>query len=238
MIAVTLHTTTGETLNLNVKTGWQDVTTAEYIGLQGKGESELLQWLTGLTMEQLNSLDNEAAVFFANLLSGFEALPKVECRVNVESETVGQFETVKSYLRRFYREDRATHRAKALPFVYGLYQAAKDNGRWSNGNSLELANTAKDLPASEVVPFALAVLEQVEQVSSKYDKLATDPDEAGEDEESSNDLEAFGFYPVLHMLSGGDILKHEDIMQKSVRSVYTHLLFIKKLAASQKEKAA
>lgn len=233
MLLIHLQTTEGEKLTIHLREGWQDVTTAEYIAMQGKPEGELLQLLTGLTPEQLGALEPEAAAFFAEQLASFTKLPEVEVLMNVESETVGQFETAKSFLCRFYREDAKTARAKVLPYVYGLYMAEKVNGEWSEKLSIRLANEAQGLPAADVVPFAIAVLEQIEKVSQNYEELARDEDAAG-DEAGEDELEAFGFYPVLHTLSGGDILKHAALMQQSVRSVYTHLYYLKRLAASQK----
>lgn len=236
MLPIHLHTTKGEKLTIHLKEGWQDVTTAEYIAMQGKEESELLQLLTGLTTEQLAALEPETAAFFAERLASFTKLPEAEVSLNVESETVGQFETAKSFLRRFYREDPDTARAKVLPYVYGVYMVNGIGNKWNEKASLKLANEVRTIPAYGVVPVAIALLEQIEKVSRDYEELGRDEDSAG-DEAGEDELAAFGFYPVLHTLSGGDILKHADIMQQSVRSVYTHLYFLNRLAASQKQEA-
>jgi hypothetical protein len=234
MIPIHLQYSNGEKLTIQLREGWQDVTTAEYIAMQGKLESELMEWLTGLTSEQLAALDDATAHVLAETLQAFTALPEAESSVDIEAETVGQFETVKSFLNRFYRSNPKTARVMALPYVYGCFLAEKDNDRWSSKASMQLATAAQEFPAADVIPIALAILEQVEKVSQKYEQLARDGEEET-DEVGENELAKFGFLPVLHMLSGGDILKHEDIMQQSVRSVYTHLYFLKELAQSQKE---
>lgn len=233
---VKLNSNTGETIELTVKSDWQDITAADYIEMQGKNEVELMEMLTGLTPEQAEVLDMETAAFFVHLLTGFESLPSVVPDVDIEKETVGQFETAKSFLRRFYREDATTARAKVLPIVYGLYKAEKVSDKWSNAASMALAEKAKGMPSSEVIPWALAVLEQLERVSKKYEQLSADH-EAETDEAGVDEMDAFGFYPALHMLAGGDILKHEAVMQLSVRTVYTHLYYLKKHAANQKQNA-
>lgn len=237
MIAVKLHTATGEALNVQIKTGWHDVTVADYVRLQDKPEAALMQHLTGLTAEQLAGLDNPSALFLSGQLAGFTAFPEAAADVDVEKETVGQFETAKSYLRRFYREGHKNYRAKVLPFIYGLYKAGKVDGKWSNAASMELAREAQEMAADEVIPYAVSVLAKIEAASAKYERLANDPDNAGNDDAGENELEAFGFYPVLHTLAGGDLLKHDAILQLSVKAVYSHLLYLKKLAASQKQEA-
>lgn len=218
-----------------MKTGWHDITTAEWLAMQGKEEAEIYELLTGRKADE--ALSNYETALVTELLLGFGKLPEVPAGVNVETETLGQFETARSFLKRFYTEDAKTYRVKAVPYVFGIYRSLKVGGVWSNAASMRLKERCLSMPADQVVPVALAILEQVEEVSLKYDNLAHDPEDSGNDEAGENDMDAFGFYPALHMLSGGDILKQEAIMQQSVRSVYTHLFYLKKLAQSQKQEA-
>jgi hypothetical protein len=236
MLPLNVHTATGETFTVHIRTGWHDVPFQEYLTWEGKTEAELLTLITSLTPEHLTHLDRVSLTFLDTLLTGFTPLPEIKTTIDIEAESLAQFETVRSFYTRFFREDRSTARMRLLPIVYGVYKSAKQNGEWSDRGSMQLAEEVRTLPAAEVAPEALALLEKFEQVSRYYEELTTGED--GGDDAGEDALAGFGFYPLLHTLSGGDILKHEALLKQSVRKVYTHLFFLTTLARSQENQHA
>lgn len=232
----TLHliSNTGQKRTITVKTGWEDITVSEYIGMQGKPESEVLTLLTGLEPEALAALDTVAAKFLSGLLENFTELPEDTFTLDIERETIGQYETAKSFLKRLSNQHPVTYTLEAMPILYGLYKAEKVNGKWHNKTCMQLAEEARDMPVSEVAPFALHILQEIGRVVEKEKHLSEDEPDADLEEAGAGMLERFGFYPTLNALAGGDLLKQDDVLQLSVISVHTHLLYLKTANQVQK----
>lgn len=235
MITRTLISNTGETRTLNIKTGWEDITVGEYIEIQGKPESELISILTGLDLATLSALDTHTAVWLSDMLADLQQLPESDSTLNIEFETIGQYETAKSFLKRLSKQNPDSYQVEVLPVLYGLYKAENVNGLWNNAACMALAEAAKQMPVSEVVPFALHVMKEINRVAEKEQRMNEDDDHDPDAEDAgAAELEKFGFYPTLNLLTGGDILRQEEVMQLSVIKVHTHLRFLKTTAEIQK----
>lgn len=234
MVTVKLISNTGEQRTLSVKTDWQDITLAEYIDMQGKSETEILTILSGLDAATLAALDGTTLHYLSELLTGLQALPNDSFDLNIEYETIGQLETAKSFLKRLYKQNPDTYKLEVLPILYGLYKAGKVNGQWNNAACMALAEKAKLLPVSEVLPFAMHIIEEINRVVEKEKRLADDEVDPDMEEAGAGELERFGFYPTLNALTGGDLLKQEEVLQLSVIKVHTHLHFLKTSAEIQK----
>lgn len=235
MITRTLISNTGERRTLSIKTGWEDMTVSEYIAMQGKPETEVLTMLTGLDAETLAALDTTTALFLSDLLQGFQELPEEDFSLNIERETIGQYETAKGFIKRLAKDKPDSYQLEILPVLYGLYAAEKKKGKWHNKTCMQLAERAKLMPVSEVGPFALHVLAEINRVVEK-EKAMAEEDEPDPDMEEAGaaDLGRFGFYPALNALTGGDILKQEEVLQLSVLKVHTHLNYLRTAAEVQK----
>ena len=90
------------------------------------------------------------------------------------------------------------------------------------------------MPVTEVWPVVLGIYREMESIAERYAGLNESEDDDEADEEASKELAAFGFYPTLKALAGGDILKHADIMQLSAIEVFTELVYRKKAAEVSK----
>jgi hypothetical protein len=234
MLKRTLISNTGEQRTIAIKTGWEDITVAEYIEMQGKTEEQLISILTGLDITTISALDNHTALWLAEMLKELQQLPEVEYDLNIEYETIGQYETAKSFLKRLSKERPHSYQVEILPILYGLYKADKVNGLWNNSVSTLLEREAKQMPVSEVVPFALHIMREITRVAEKEKQLNDDESDPDAEEAGANELERFGFYPTLNLLSAGNLLLHEEILQLSVLKVHTHLRFLKTSAEIQK----
>lgn len=234
MLTRTLISNTGETRTLTIKTGWEDITVSEYIEMRGKTEAEVLCILTGLDLAILSALDAYTALWLSVMLDGLQELPEPEYSLNIEYETIGQYETAKSFLKRLSKQKPDSYQVEVLPILYGLYKAEKVNGQWNNAACMALAEAAKQMPVSEVVPFALHVLKEINRVSEKEQQLNDEDADTDAEDAGAGELQKFGFYPTLNLLTGGDILRQEEVMQLSVIKVHTHLHFLKTSAEIQR----
>jgi len=234
MLKRTLISNSGEQRTIAIKTGWEDITVAEYIQMQGKSEEQLISILTGLDIETLSALDIHTAIWLAEMLKDLQQLPEVEYDLNIEYETIGQYETAKSYLKRLSKEKPHSYQVEILPILYGLYKAEKVGDLWNNTASMRMAEEAKQMPVSEVVPFGLHVMKEITRVAEKEKLLNDEESDPDAEEAGANELEKFGFYPTLNLLSAGNLLLHEEILQLSVIKVHTHLRFLKTSAEIQK----
>lgn len=234
MVTLKLISNTGTSQTIQVKTDWHDITVAEYFAMQGKSDSEVITMLTGIPIEAQTALEETTALYLAELLSGFQVLPDGDYDLNIEYDTIGQLETARSFMRKLAKQYPDNYRLHILPYLYGLYKAERVNGLWHNKTCMELAEKAKGLPVSEVLPFAKHILEEIDRINEadrKMNEQEPDPDaiDAGIEE-----LDKFGFYPVLNALTNGDILKQEEVLQLTVVKVRTHLQFLKTTAEIQK----
>jgi predicted Zn-dependent protease len=234
MLKRTLISNSGERREIAIKTGWEDITVAEYIEMQGKTEEQLISILTGLDIATLSALDNHTALWLAEMLKDLQQLPELEYDLDIEYETIGQYERAKRFLKQLSKQKPNTYQVEILPILYGLYKAEKVNELWSNKASMQLAEEAKQMPVSEVVPFALHIMKEITRVAENEKLLNDDESDPDAEEAGANELEKFGFYPTLHLLSGGNMLLHDEILQISVARIHTHLRFLKTSAEIQK----
>lgn len=234
MVTLKLISNTGITQAIQVKTDWQDITVAEYFEMQGKTDAEVITMLTGIDAAAQTALDEHTALYLAELLSGFQVLPEGDYDLNIEYETIGQLETARSFMRRLSKEYPDNYRLHILPYLYGLYKAERVNGQWHNKSCMDLAEQAKGLPVAEVLPFAKHILSEIDRVNEADRKLNTEEADPDAVDAGIEELDKFGFYPVLNALTNGDILKQEEVLQLTVVKVRTHLQFLKTTAEIQK----
>lgn len=212
MRQLTFHSTTGETITANIRNEWQDITTAEFIAMQGASEIEATAILTGLTVDQLKALTEPALAVISGLMEDMEPLPLQDYPIDIEDLSIRQLEEAKVY---------AANGLKGIADVYGVYKPEELNPLTES--------------VSKVLPFALFIFRELERIAEKYAGL-------NQSEYSDDEIDAgvegfadFGFYSTMDALAGGDILKHDEVMQLSVRQVFTKLVYDKKVNDYQKE---
>lgn len=229
MRKVKIHTSTGKTLEVDLKTTWEDITLGDFISLQDAEELAKVSILTGLTVEQLEALDYTSSRYVAGLLETMPPLPEPLKGLNLLNETIGQLETAKQHIRKLSEMYPEGYEIRAAPLVYGLY---KCKGFDSEGSQKQAA-LALTKSVEEIWPFVQGCFQQMHSISERYAGLyESDEDE----EEGENELAVFGFYGTLRALSGGDLLKHDAILQLPAIAVYTELVYRKKAAEVEKRK--
>lgn len=221
---------TGETVTMRLKTEWQDVTMGEFIALREASQAGKMAILTGLTEAQVMALDSLTLDFVAGMVTGMGPLPEPVTGLGLLSETIGQLETAKQHIRQMTERHPEHYEAHAAPLIYGLYKAEKIAGKWDGDASQKLAKEARNKPVTEVWPVVQGCYKEMEAIATRYAGLSESDEESDEEEEASNELAAFGFYPTLKALAGGDLLKHDAILQLSAITVYTDLVYRKKAA--------
>lgn len=229
MRKVKIHTSTGKTLTVDLKTTWEDITLGEFISLQDAEELGKVSILTGLTIEQLEALDYTSSRYVEGLLETMPPLPEPVQGLNLLGETIGQLETAKQHIRKMSEVYPEGFEIRAAPLVYGLYKVKGFDG----DKSQTLAKEALTLPVSEVWPFVQGCFMEMHSISERYAGLYENEDD---EEEGENELAVFGFYGTLRALSGGDLLKHDAILQLPAIAVYTELVYRKKAADVEKRK--